>query len=220
MNPLSRLSNKNARITAAYLDWKAQQGSALAWPKADQIALYCVAGVLAFFTCLYALPESEATVWIKTTLLYWTLTGIGACILAATALLTAVSVGRSLAEGNASYKARQAELAAIPEGETRQFLPEAGETGETGETGEWTYVKGMSPFLTPDEERAILAYPNPSLNLNTGGKVKACLAAGMEPEQIRIALKFSDTRLVGRYISCIKNPQKWAAAGSPIELEK
>lgn len=212
MNPLTRLSKFNARTTAAYLDWKAQHG-ALAWPKADNVARAIVALVLAFFVCLYAIPESEATVWIKTTAMYYALTGIGGCILAATALLIAASVGRSLAEGNASYKARQAELAAIPEGVQRQGI-------EAGGPEDWTYIKGMSPFLTPDEEKAIRAYPHLSLSLNTGGKVKACLAAGMESDEIRVALGITDTRLIGRYISCIKNPQKWINAGSPIELEK
>lgn len=172
MNPLNRLSNKNARIAALYLHWTQKQGSALAWPKADNVARAIMALVLAFFVCLYAIPESEATVWIKTTAMYYALTGIGGCILAATALLLAVSVGRSLAEGNASYKARQAELAAIPEGETRQAI-------EAGDPEDWTYTGKMSPLLSPMDKLRISQSTNPKLNEQTAATVKACLAAGL-----------------------------------------
>ncbi len=200
--------------SAALHDWLQQQGHALTWPKADQVALYCVAVVLAFMLSAYALPESEATVYLRTQIALWGNLALFAVVFLATLGIIAPTVGRlfgiGAAEFVASWKETRAELAV---GETRQAI-------EAGEPEDWTYVKGMSPFLTPDEERAIRSYPHLSLSLNTGGKVKACLAAGMGSDEIRLALKITDTRLVGRYISCINNPQKWINATSPIELEK
>lgn len=198
MNPLSRLSNKNARITALYLHWKAKQGSALVWPKADHVARLVVAGVLAFFTCLYALPESEATVWIKTTLLYWTLTGIGGCILAATALLAAVSIGKALAEGNVAYKARQAELAAIPAGGTRPQLP------------------AQSPYLTKFEITAIENYTAQKLSVETAASVKSGITSGLSYAEIAREMGISEA-YVRRYAGVLSRATIDLDVASPTE---
>jgi len=169
VNRLARLSNKNARITALYLHWTQKQGSGLAWPKADQIALYCVALVLALMLCAYAVPESEATVYLRTQVAVW-----GNLALFASAGILAVCV--MIHNAGKGLKIEFAAAPELPEGETRQFLPEA---GETGETGDWTYTGKMSPLLSPMDKLRISQSTNPKLNEETAGKIKACLAAGL-----------------------------------------
>lgn len=198
MNRLARLSNFNATLCAALADWKAAQGEGLVWPKADHVARLVVVAVLAFFTCLYALPESEATVWIKTTLLYYALTGIGGCILAATALLAAVSIGKSLAEGNVAYKARQAELQAIPEGETRPQLP------------------AQSPYLTKFEITAIENYTAQKLSVETAASVKSGITSGLSYAEIAREMGISEA-YVRRYAGVLSRATIDLDVASPIE---
>lgn len=165
MNPLARLSNFNATLTAAYLDWKAQQGSALVWPKADQIALYCVALVLALMLCAYALPESEATVYLRTQIAMWGNLALfaSAGILAVCAMIHNAGKGLKIEFGSASE---------LPEGETRQAI-------EAGDPEDWTYTGKMSPLLSPMDKLRISQSTNPKLNEQTAATVKACLAAGL-----------------------------------------
>ena len=167
MRPLARISNFNAAADAAHADWKTRQGSALAWPKADQLALVGVAVVLALMLCAYALPESEATVYLRTQIALWGNLALfaSAGILAVCAMIYNAGKGLKIEFGPAPD-------AALPEGEGRQAI-------EPGDPEDWTYTGKMSPLLSPMDKLRISQSTNPRLNEQTAATVKSCLAAGL-----------------------------------------
>ncbi len=201
--------------SAALHDWLQQQGSALAWPKADQVALYCVAVVLAFMLSAYALPESEATVYLRTQVALWGNLALLAIVSLSAIGIIAPTVGRLLgigaAEFVASWKETRAELAA---GETRQAIEAETGEAETGEAGNWTFPNGMSPYLSPSDRLRISQATDPKLNDTTGERVKAGIANGMTAAQVAAETGLSDT-LVRRYAAIFRRGENLS---QPIPL--
>lgn len=120
--------------------------------------------------CAYALPESEATVYLRTQIALWGNLALfaSAGILAVCAMIYNGGKGLKIEFGPAP----EAEL---PEGETRQAI----EAGEAPDPEDWTYTGKMSPLLSPVDKLRISQSTNPKLNEQTAGAVKACLAAGL-----------------------------------------
>lgn len=186
-------------LNAAFQDWQAANADTMPLKNADKVALWFVAAVLAVMTLLYALPESEATVWLKTNIMYWALTGTGLCILSATLLLFGNVTGQTLYEVVQGYKAAK----------TADDQLAAGESAPAIDPGEWSYPDKPSPYLTPDEKRHIAANQNPKLNEETGGKIKAGFSAGMSAAQIAAGLSLSEP-LVRRYIGIFRRGENAA----------
>ena len=193
MNPLARLSQFNARTTAALADWKAQQGSGLAWPKADQIALYCVAAVLALMLCAYALPESEATVYLRTQIALW-----GNLALFASAGILAVCT--MIYNGGKGLKIEfgPAPEAELPEGETRPQLPT------------------QSPYLTKFEITAVENYTAQKLSVETAAAVKSGITSGLSYAEIAREMGISEA-YVRRYAGVLSRATIDLDVAAPIE---
>lgn len=174
MNPLARHIRRTAVLSALYDRWHTRQGSALVWPKADQIALMCVAVVLALMLSAYALPESEATIYLRTQIAVWGNLSLLAVVSLSTLGIIAPAAGRllgkGLAEAVAGYKETKAEIAA---GETRPAIE-----AETPDPEDWTYTGKMSPLLSDMDKLRISRSTKPPLNEQTAAKIKACLVAG------------------------------------------
>lgn len=181
---------------------------------ADRVAAWVAVGTLAAMLLLWSLPESEFTIWLRLTVLYFVYVCIGGCIVAATALLFANAAGQAIVE--AYYSGRRqtletkAQLAAL---ESARAVPAV--EAETKDPGVWSYPSGPRPYLTDDERRDIDAYPNPKLNLATGERIKAGFAAGMTSAQIAAALDLSEN-LVRRYIGIFNRGR---AAALSVEFE-
>lgn len=186
-------------LTAAFQDWQAANAGSMPLKNADKVALWLVAAVLAVMTLLYGLPESEATIFLKTSILYWALTGAGLCILSATLLLFGNVTGQTLYEVVQGYKAAKVSDDQLA----------AGKSAPAIDPGEWSYPGKPSPYLTADEKRHIAANQNPKLNEDTGGKIKAGFAAGMTAAQIAAGLSLSET-LVRRYIGIFRRGENAA----------
>ena len=196
---------KMRALNAAFQDWQAANADTMPLKNADKVALWLVAAVLAVMTLLYALPESEATIFLKTNIMYWALTGTGLCILSATLLLFGNVTGQTLYEVVQGYKA-----AKVADDQLT-----AGESAPAIDPGEWSYPGKPSPYLTADEKRHIAANTNPKLNEDTGGKIKAGFAAGMTAAQIAAGLSLSET-LVRRYIGIFRRGENAALS---VDLE-
>jgi len=172
---------------------------------ADTVARWVVLVVLAAMSMLYALPESETTIYLKTGVMYWALTGVGLCITLATLLLLANAAGQTLYEIVQGYKTAKAADAELPTGEALAKI----------EPGEWSYPGKPSPYLTDDEKRNIAAYPNPKLNIETGAKIKAGFASGMNAAEIAAGLSLSES-LVRRYVGIFRRGEN---APLSVDLE-
>lgn len=186
-------------LTAAYQDWQAANAATMPLKNADKAAKLVVIAVLVVMTLLYALPESETTVFLKTSILYWALTGSGLCVLSATLLLFGNVTGQTLYEVVQGYKA-----AKVADDQLA-----AGGSAPAIDPGEWSYPGRPSPYLTPDEKRHIAANQNPKLNEETGGKIKAGFATGMSAAQIAAGLSLSEP-LVRRYIGIFRRGESAA----------
>ena len=196
---------KMRALNAAFQDWQAANADTMPLKNADKVVLWLVAAVLVVMTLLYARPESEATIFLKTNIMYWALTGTGLCILSATLLLFGNVTGQTLYEVVQGYKA-----AKVADDQLT-----AGESAPAIDPGEWSYPGKPSPYLTADEKRHIAANTNPKLNEDTGGKIKAGFAAGMTAAQIAAGLSLSET-LVRRYIGIFRRGENAALS---VDLE-
>ena len=192
-------------LADAYQEWKAANADTMPLKNADKVALWLVVAVLAAMTMLYAIPENETTVFLKTNILYWSLTGAGLCILSATLLLFGNATGQTLYEVVQGYKAAKVADDKLA----------AGESAPAIDPGEWSYPGKPSPYLTADEKRHIAANQNPKLNEETGGKIKAGFATGMSAAQIAAGLNLSET-LVRRYIGIFRRGENAALS---VDLE-
>ena len=186
-------------LTAAYQDWQAANAETMPLKNADKAAKWLVASVLTTMTLLYAIPENETTIWLKTGIMYWSLTGTGLCILSATLLLLGNVTGQTLYEVAQGYRAAKVADDQLADGESAKAI----------DPGEWSYPGKPSPYLTPDEKKNILANQNPKLNEETGGKIKAGFAAGMSAAQIAAGLSLSEP-LVRRYIGIFRRGESAA----------
>lgn len=171
VNIIAKISDWNAAKCAAFEDWKTRQGSGMIWPKADEWALLAAAVVVAMMLCAYALPESEATIYLRTTAAVWGNLALIAVAAFAAVGIMAPAVGRALgeaaAEAVAGYKAQRATITA---GDPVSKIDDS-------ELEDWTYVGKMSPLLSPTDKLRISQTTNPRLNEDTAAKIKSCLAA-------------------------------------------
>ena len=192
-------------LADGFQEWKAANADTMPLKNADNVAKWLVVSVLATMTLLYAIPENETTIWLKTGIMYWSLTGTGLCVLSATLLLLGNVTGQTLYEVVQGYKA-----AKVADDQLA-----AGESAPAIDPGEWSYPGKPSPYLTPDEKRHIAANQNPKLNEDTGGKIKAGFAAGMSAAQIAAGLSLSEP-LVRRYIGIFRRGENAALS---VDLE-
>lgn len=158
-------------LNAAYQDWQAANANTMPLKNADKVALWLVVAVLAVMTLLYALPESEATVWLKTNIMYWALTGTGLCILSATLLLFGNVTGQTLYEVVQGYKAAKVADDQLAAGESAHPL-------QSGPEIVAPMQKKMLPELTDVDKLRISHTTNPKLKEETAARIKPYLAAG------------------------------------------
>lgn len=177
---------------------------------ADKVAARACVVTLAAMLLLWSVPESEFTIWLRLTVLYFAFVGLGALILGATALLLAGAAGQAIVEAYHSGRRTHAEIKALPAAEQTPAVE-----ATTQDPQVWSYPSGPRPYLTDDERRDIDAYPNPKLNLATGERIKAGFAAGMTSAQIAAALDLSEN-LVRRYIGIFNRGR---AAALSVEFE-
>jgi len=164
-------SAKMRAISAAFQDWQAANADTMPLKNADKVALWLVAAVLAVMTLLYALPESEATIFLKTNIMYWSLTGTGLCILSATLLLFGNVTGQTLYEVVQGYKAAKSADDQLAAGEGAASL-------QSGPEIIAPMQKKMLPELTDVDKLRISHTTNPKLKEETAARIKPYLAAG------------------------------------------
>lgn len=84
---------------------------------ADKVAARVTLVTLTAICLLWSVPESEFTIWLRLTVLYFAFVGLGALILGATALLLAGAAGQAIVEAYHSGRRTHAEIKALPAAE-------------------------------------------------------------------------------------------------------
>ena len=210
MNLLSAITRHHTRLAAMSFLRRKHEARA-PYKGADKVAARVAVVTLAAMLLLWSVPESEFTIWLRLTVLYFVYVCIGGCIVAATVLLFAGSAGQAIVEAYHSGRRTHAEIKALPAAEQTPAVE-----ATTQDPQVWSYPGGKpKPYLTDDEKRAIEAYLNPKLNTTTGSQIKAGFAAGMSAADIALALNLSEN-LVRRYTG-IFNRGKDAALSVEFE---
>ncbi len=148
---------------------------------ADKVAARVAVVTLAAICLLWSVPESEFTIWLRLTVLYFVYVCIGGCIVVATVLLFAGSAGQAIVEAYHSGRRTHAEIKAqLSALEASQSVPAV--ESETGK---------MVPTLTPFDVARIENAINPRLNLETAAKLKPWIAASYTAQETADGTGFS-----------------------------
>lgn len=158
-------------LADGFQEWKAANADTMPLKNADNVAKWLVVSVLAAMTLLYAIPENETTIWLKTGIMYWSLTGTGLCIMAATLLLLGNVTGQTLYEVVQGYKAAKVADDQLAAGESAMPL-------QSGPEIVAPMQKKMLPELTDVDKVRISHTTNPKLKEETAARIKPYLAAG------------------------------------------
>lgn len=144
---------------------------------AEKTGAWVAVATLAAMLLLWSLPESEFSIWLKYTVVYFAFVGLGALILGATALLLAGAAGQAIVEAYHSGRRTDAEIKALQAAD-----PVPAVEAETGK---------MVPTLTPFDVARIENAINPRLNLETGAALKPWIAAGYTAQETADGTGFS-----------------------------
>lgn len=180
MNLFARISARNAELDAAYQEWLRQQGSRLAWPKADYMAVLVAGATLFGIFTLYSVPDSETTIWLRSQIAFWMNAALFALAIMNAAAFALWNGGKGI-----TIRFEEAPVASLDGGEP---LPQ---------------IAGKSPFLTPFERQAIEGYKHQRLSLETAAKVKACIRAGMTTHEAAAEIVIGEP-LVRRYANLLQ----------------